>query len=264
MINDLYKEVSFLRDVIQHVPTRNVNTDDDKQVAIQTGTFYFKTCRPFVVALGKPPEFIEKYDSLWQTLLRLAHGNNAKRTYQKIVTKLHRMTIEISVYSKIQPDQAPVHSFSSEEQKLMDTLDRMIPSAANSYKQSLIDLQSNTPRLSYRGIAGELREVLREVLDHLATDSDVMSDPNYKNEPDQTKPTMRQKVRHLLRSRRWSKSQRSSPEKFIDLIEQLFGEIARGVYTRASLATHLETTKSEVVKIERYLNTVLFDLLEIK
>jgi hypothetical protein len=264
MIDNLHKELSFLRDVIQHVTTRNVNTDDDKQIAIQTGTLYFKTCRPFILALGRPPEFIGKYDSLWQALIKLAHGNNSKRTYQKVLTKLYRMTTEISVYSKTLPDQPAAITFTSDEEKLIATLDKMIPSAADSYKQSLIDLQTKNPRLSFRGIASELREVLREVLDYLATDTEVMIDPNYHNEPDQTKPTMGQKVRHVLRSRRRSKSQRATTEKSIELIERLSGEIARGVYTRASQATHLETTKSEVRQIKRYLDTVLFDLLEIK
>jgi len=264
MIDDLLNALRFLREVIQHVRTQNVNTEDDKQTAIQTGTLYFKTCRPFVLALGKPSEFIEKYDSLWQALIKLAHGNNSKRTYQRLVTQLYRITTDISVYSKMLPDQPPVVIFTSDEEKLIATLDKIIPSAADSYKQGLIDLQTKTPRLSFRGVAGELREVLREMLDYLAPDTEVMSDPNYHNEPGQTKPTMGQKVRHILRSRRRSKSQRETTEKSIELIEQLSGEIARGVYTRASQATHLETTKSEVGQIKRYLDTVLFDLLEIK
>jgi len=264
MIDDLHKELSFLREVIQNVPTRNVNTEEDKQIAIQTGMLYFKICRPFVLALGKPSEFIEKYDSLWQALIKLAHGNNSKQTYQKVLTRLYRMTTEISVYSKTLPDHPAAITFTSDEEKLIATLDKMTPSAADSYKQSLIDLQTKNPRLSFRGIAAELREILREVLDYLAPDMEVTSDPNYRNEPDQTKPTMGQKVRHILRSRRRSKSQRATTEKSIELIEQLSGEIARGVYTRASQATHLATTKSEVGQIKRYLETVLFDLLEIK
>jgi hypothetical protein len=264
MIDDLLKALKFLRDVIQHVRTQNVNTEDDRQAAIQTGMLYFKACRPFVVGLGKPSEFIEKYDSLFQALIKLAHGNNSKRTYQKLVTQLYRMTTDISVYSKTLPDQPASVTFTFDEEKLIATLDKMIPSAADSYKQGLIDLQVKNPRLSFRGIAGELREVLREVLDYLAPDAEVMNDPNYHNEPDQTKPTMKQKVRHILQSRRRSKSQRATTEKSIELIEELSGEIARAVYTRASQATHLETTKHEVGQIKRYLDTVLFDLLEIK
>lgn len=266
MIDKLYKEVSFLRDVIQHVPTRNVNTEDDKEVAIQTATYYFKTCRPIVVGLGKPSEYIQEYDSLWQELLRLAHGNNSKKSYQKVVGELYRMTITVSVFSKTLPDlpdQSAIN-FTSDEEKIFKTLDKLLPSAADSYKQCLIDLQAKTQRLSYRGIASDFREVLREVLDHLAPDNEVMSDPNYHNDPNQTKPTMTQKVTHILRSRRRSKSQRSSAEKSIELIEQLFAEVTRSLYTRASLATHLATSKTEVGQIKRFLDTVLFDILEIK
>ena len=61
---------------------------------------------------------------------------------------------------------------------------------------------------------------------------------------------MGQKVRHILKFCRRSKSQRITTEKSIELIEQLSGEITRGIYNRASQATHLETTKSEVEQIK--------------
>ena len=47
------------------------------------------------------------------------------------------------------------------------------------------------------------------------------------------------------------------------LIEALCGEITRAVYDRASVSTHLQTTRQEVAQIKRYLDAVLFDLLEI-
>ena len=68
-------------------------------------------------------------------------------------------------HSKTLPDSPPVATFSSDEEKLIETLEKMLPSAADSYKQSIIDLQSQIARLTFRGIAAELREVLREVLD---------------------------------------------------------------------------------------------------
>lgn len=74
---------------------------------------------------------------------------------------------------------------------------------------------------------------------------------------------MKQKVRYVLTSRGKGKTQRESAEKSIDLIENLCGDAARAVYDRASLSTHVETTKQEVRQIKRYLDAVLFDLLEI-
>ena len=49
----------------------------------------------------------------------------------------------------------------------------------------------------------------------------------------------------------------------LKLIDELSGEVMRAVYNRASLATHIQQSKSEVQKIKRYVDTVLFDLLEI-
>ena len=40
-------------------------------------------------------------------------------------------------------------------------------------------------------------------------------------------------------------------------------EVARVVYNRASVATQVQESKQEVQKIKRYVDTVLFDLLEI-
>jgi hypothetical protein len=264
MIDELHKEVSFIKDVIHHVPTKNVNTDDDKQIIKDVSVLYFKKCRPFVVSLGFEDEFIQKYDALWHSLLRLAHSNNAKRSYQKVIKTLWNMTTKISIRAKMSPDLYQEMRFSEDERILFDTLNKMIPSNANSYKQAIIDLNGGTDRLSYKGIAAELREVLRETLDHLAPDEEVIKDPHYKNEPGLTKPTMKQKVRHILKLRKRTASQRSTTEKSVELVEQLSADVARAMYDRASLATHVESSKSEVQKIKRYLDTILFDLLEIR
>lgn len=114
-----------------------------------------------------------------------------------------------------------------------------------------------------RGTAAEFRESLREVLDHLAPDAEVEAQSWYKPEERQTKPTMRQKTRYILTSRERNKTQRASAEKMLGLIEELSGEVMREVYNRASLAAHVHQSKREVQQIKRYVDTILFDLLEI-
>ena len=74
---------------------------------------------------------------------------------------------------------------------------------------------------------------------------------------------MKQKARYVLTSRGRNKTQMASAEKMFGLIEELSGELMRAVYNRASLATHVHQSKNEVHKIKRYVDTVLFDLLEI-
>ena len=138
-----------------------------------------------------------------------------------------------------------------------------MPSAATSYRQGLLDLRASD-RLSYRGTAAEFREALREVLDHLAPDDTVQSQTGFKLEPGQTKPTMKQKVRFVLSSRGLNKTQQESSEKTTSLVEELSGQVARAVYSRASLATHVQESRHEVGQIKRYVDTILFDLLEIR
>lgn len=57
----------------------------------------------------------------------------------------------------------------------------LVPTAALSYQQAIRDL-ADGGRVSYRGPAAELREVLREVLDHQAPDGEVMKSSDYKPE----------------------------------------------------------------------------------
>jgi hypothetical protein len=148
------------------------------------------------------------------------------------------------------------------EELIIETLERVVPSAAASYRQGILDLGASG-KLSYRGTASEFREALRETLDHLAPDDDVAGQPGVKLEQNQTRPTMKQKVRFVLMSRERNKTQRETAERSIDLVESLAGEVARAVYNRASLATHVESARKEVQRVKRYVDTVLYDLLEI-
>src|ERR1700688_4182203 len=86
------------------------------------------------------------------------------------------------------------------ERLIIDKLARIVPAAAVSYKQCFLYL-GGPLRHSYRGVAHELREVLRETLNYLAPDPDVMAAPGFKLERDRVKPTQRQKALHVLRKR---------------------------------------------------------------
>src|SRR5205085_2867453 len=87
------------------------------------------------------------------------------------------------------------------ETLILTTLERIgLQETARSYRQVLIDL-SEARRLSYRGTATELREVVREVLDHLAPDDQVTSTAGYKQQPGTDGPTMTQKARFILKAR---------------------------------------------------------------
>ncbi len=267
MLGQLIADVEALSASLRRGSAVNVNDQSSKDRAIALATRYFSDVRPQVTRSLSETKAIIEHDSEWQRLVRLAHGNNARKSYLRTLTVLRKGLSEINISSLA---TAPVASaqasasrnLSREEALILQTLEALVPSAATSYRQGLADLVG-IERLSYRGTAAEFRESLRETLDHLAPDADVERQTWFKLEQGQTKPTMKQKVRFVLTSRGRNKTQREAAEKSLALIEELSGEVMRAIYNRASLATHVHGSKLEVHKIKRYVDTVLFDLLEI-
>lgn len=266
MIGQLITDVDAFGASLRRGRAVNVNDQDSKDRVIALATRYFGEVRPRVVAANGETDVVLRHDEQWQQLVRLAHGNNARRTYLRTIGMVRRGLLEFNIAALSTPassaDQGNSTHPSREEVLVLKTLESLVPSAAASYRQGLSDLVG-PDRMSYRGTAAEFRESLRETLDHLAPDAEVQKQEWYKPEDDQKKPTMRQKVRYVLTSRERNKTQRESTERMLTLIDELSGEVMRAVYNRASLATHIHQSKSEVQKIKRYVDTVLFDLLEI-
>jgi hypothetical protein len=140
-------------------------------------------------------------------------------------------------------------------------LNLLIPTTGLSYQQVIQDLD-DSKRVSYRGTASELREVLRELLDHLAPDAEVMK-TGIKLEQGQTKPTMKQKTIFILKVRGVNETQRKTASDAIEAVEGAVGSLARSVYNRGSLSTHIGTTHQEVLVFKGYAEAVLAELLEI-
>lgn len=74
---------------------------------------------------------------------------------------------------------------------------------------------------------------------------------------------MKQKVRYILKSRGKNKTVSEAPEKAVEIVEEMVGALARSVYSRSSLSTHVGTTKQEVQQVKAYVDVVLGELLEI-
>jgi Predicted pPIWI-associating nuclease len=268
MIRALIEAVDGFLGTLRRRTSVNVNDQQAKEKAIELATHYFSEVRTAIVGRLGENDLVLNHDGNWQELIRLAHGNNMRKTYIKklstLKSQLSRLNVDIIASGAVAPLSDKGNPKVSDDERLMiETLEKLVPSAANSYRQGLLDLRSSD-RISYRGTAVEFREALREVLDHLAPDADVMAQSGFKLEPNQSKPTMKQKVRFVLISRGRNKTQREAAEKSISLTEEISGDVARAIYNRASVATHLEQGRKEVGQIKRYVNTVLYDLLEIQ
>ena len=148
------------------------------------------------------------------------------------------------------------------ERLIVETLSRIVPAAAVSYEQCLLDLRQGQRR-SYRGVAHELREVLRETLHYLAPDADVMAEAGFRLESEMKRPTQTQKALYVLRKRRLSREAMSAPELTVSMVEELGASITRTAYTRGAKDAHTVSSATEVRQLKMYIDAVLGELLEI-
>jgi hypothetical protein len=257
-----------LRVAIRRSGAVNVNASSLREEARAVVQQFFRTTRPDLLGLGFDPTEIAPLDEEMQSLLQLSHGRNAKASYARVLEDTRKFVQQIEIARELRLGQARQTSASSLappasriESQILETLERLSPTAARSYEQALRDLSAD--RASYRGTANELREAFRETLDVLAPDDEVASAEGFKLEAGQTKPTQRQKVRHILSSRGIGKTARRTPETAVSLVEELTGSLARATYERGSLSTHLASTAREVRQMKMYIDSVLAELLEI-
>jgi Predicted pPIWI-associating nuclease len=147
-----------------------------------------------------------------------------------------------------------------DDQQTVDKLHTILPSAALSYNQAVLDLGDST-RLSFRGPALELREALRETLDHLAPDGEVTGAPGYIQEEYRNGPTMKQKVRFILK-RKHSEPSIDAAEKAATAFEEAIANLTRAVYNLSSRAAHVASERRAVVQLRRYVVTILHEIMK--
>lgn len=262
MIDPLVKDIEQLKKSVSAVKAININSKTLKTNVIETVKVYFSDYRNYLKERDLGDDLIGFVDEHMQELMRLAQGNNSKKSFAIKLKEIDRVIKELSV-KDVSIAAKPRVKIGESENAIISTLEAIVPSASLSYKQAIFDLAGSEPKFSYRGTATELRESLRETLDHLAPDSNVTGEAGFKFETDQTKPTMKQKVRYILKQREVNETMRAPTEKSTEMVDELLGQIARATYSRASLSTHLKTTKAEVLKVKRCVDLVLHELLEI-
>lgn len=146
------------------------------------------------------------------------------------------------------------------DERIISTLRDVCPPAAAAYAQGVKDLEA-LDRASWRGPATELREALRETLDALAPDRDVVAMPGYKHEPNATRPTMRQKAKFILKSRDMKGAQVDHSVGVVESVDDMVSGITRSVYTRSNVSTHTPTDRDEVVRLHVWVRLTLCELL---
>jgi len=255
------EQVTRLSAAIDGVRKKSVPPSIVQPLATAIARSYFETVRPELVAVAERAPLVDDIDFVLQALLRMANGSREKEAYGGQIAELTPYLLEANVaLMKARGNRRLV--LSPVERGIHDTLTRMLPACAASYEQALRDL-SQGDRISWRGTATELREVLREVMDHLAPDDKVLASPGFQLEDQQSKPTQRQKVRFILRARRSSSAAVAVAEGSLATVDEAVAALARTTYTRGSVSTHTATNATEIRNLKRYADALLAELLEI-
>jgi hypothetical protein len=199
-------------------------------------------------SFGQPPGFVTADDTY--------NFDRAKQSTREVLQSLKWKLERDGASADREPSGRSAH-----ESAIIAALEAQAPNAGPCYQQAIRDL-ADPDRLSYRGTADELRATVWEVLEALAPDDIVSAKLGFVLEKGQTKPTQKQKARHIL-SQRLGETARQTAETSLDILEEKVGSLVRAVYGRSSTSSHIETEKSEVEQIKRYVDTVLTDLLDV-
>ncbi len=262
-IRELQSLVTRLESALRKTKGAQVQQGGTRNQAKTSVDFYFRTCRPTFVALGITNDALASTDALMQSLLDATHHNTSVSRYRTIVKATHVEIIELEKILLMRAGAPTDESgINGTDKAIIETLSKLLPSAARSYQQAIIDLKMDS-RLSWRGPATDLREALRETLDHLAPDAEVIAQPGFKLEVNTHGPTMKQKVRCILRKRGMTTAAIETPQQAVQAVEESVGSFVRSVYTRSSVSTHTPTEKREIVRIRDWVRAALCELLEI-
>ncbi|HEY7949529.1 MAG TPA: hypothetical protein VID51_01710 [Solirubrobacterales bacterium] len=261
---DLRSSVNQLQKAISRSSATHINTQSLKEAAKRLVQQYFRVVRPDLEGIGIDESELSGADAEMQALLGLAASRNRKSSYVAVIRNVRTQFDELEPARELRLGQARTETSvrSIVETQILETLRQLVPSAGLSYQQALNDLQDET-RVSFRGTANELREALRETLDHLAPDGDVEASGGFKLEKNRTKPTQKQKVRYILRSRGVSGTARQTPEAAASLVDELTASVTRASFERGNLSAHIASTEQEVRQLKMYVDSVLAELLEI-
>ncbi len=262
-IRSLQEKLNDLQSALRRIRAKQVSQTSILESSRNIVDSYFRDIREQVINAGIDTMFISGLDSSMHQLLEATHHKTTLGVYKKNVSRLKALLLECEKLSLLAAgENSRQFQLDPIDRRIIDTLKKILPSAALSYEQALIDVNA-TQRLSWRGPATDFREALRECLDYLAPDREIESSPGFKLESNARGPTMKQKTQYVLRKRELSKTAINTARNSVAVIEEMLGSFVRSVYSRASASTHTPTDKKEVTRIRELVRVVLCELLSL-
>jgi len=179
-----------------------------------------------------------------------------KQTQLKINT-----IIENHYESRAEINNSRVVTIDPNKNDIYNALSGISESLAGSYAQVKDDIKDSN-RISWAGTAHEIRELLATMLRLLAPDESVRNQTWFKQAPNTSGPTQKQRVHYILLAHGAGSKERQVVEKVINL-QNMIEDLVRLTYARASDAAHRFKPRSEVLRILRYFEAFAYDLLNL-
>jgi hypothetical protein len=212
-------------------------------------------------------EHIAAMDLKMQAILKLASKPSARRTVVRAVATAVRHFRDnlLMPLSRAYWSRAPERSPAGLDQKAENGLRLLDKNLADGYKQAVLDIE-DADRLSYRGPAAELREILTGVLHILAPNPKVEATEWYREARrtgarSESTPTRAERTKFILRSRVKGSAATEAGESFMNSVEERLANVVNATYKRGSAATHGGTERDELVNMLPYINALLRELL---
>jgi hypothetical protein len=256
-IEAVLKETDQLRRALKGGPGAQIQSNSDCDKIRSLCAAYFATRSELAES-----EDALAADQIFKELHSAARGKPSRTKVVDRLTAAKQLLVRLEGAALVSAAAKSAGRRTVTDQLIIETLRDVCPNAAAAYSQALADLGADK-RDSWRGPATDLREALRETLDVLAPDDEIAKEPGFKLERDAYRPTMKQKVRHILKKRGTPHGAMAAPESAVQGIEDILGGITRSVYNRTSISTHTATDKKEVVRVHAWVRLVMCDLLEV-
>jgi Predicted pPIWI-associating nuclease len=223
----------------------------------QVASLYFSTVQPEILDSGTG-----ELNQVFQAIHASSRIRPSTQKCRELVKAARKLLVAVEGQALAKLPEAKQAQASPTDELIISTLNELCPAASLAYQQALIDFRAGD-RLSWRGPSTDLREALRETLDVLAPDANVMSLTGFKLEGDAKRPTMKQKVRYVLKNRNVPSGAMETPELAVVGVEAFVGGLTRSVYTRSSVSTHTATNRAEASRVLAWVRLVICELLEI-
>ncbi len=237
-----------------------------RNIEAVVGAWFSQYRAPFIEIL-RDDKLIASMDEAAETVLNLAMDGSSPRTILRAVKRasVHFKGSLLVPLNRAHWSRAPQSSAAGRDEVVASRLRQLDRDLADSYEQAVVDTE-DPGRLSYRGPAAELREVLTGVLHILAPNEKVEATDWFKEarrsgSRQESTPTRAERTRYILRSRLKGSVVTESAESYTSLVEVRLEAVVGATYRRGSAAAHAGTERSEVSLLLPYLNALLRELL---